>query len=57
MMEMSQNGNKLMGMSQNGKIVEFPKMLEFSKNRKMLGISKNGKILKLSKNSINAGNV
>ena len=45
-----------MGMSQNGKMVECPKMIKISKNGKMMGISKNGKIPKFSKNSINAGN-
>ena len=33
-MVIPKNGNKLMGMSQNRKIIEFPKMIEFSKNGK-----------------------
>ena len=36
-----------MGMSKKGKMIEFPKMIKFSKNRK---------ILEISENWINAGN-
>ena len=39
-----------MGMSKNGKMMEFPKM------EKLMGILKNGKIPEISENRINAGN-
>ena len=44
MMGTTKNGNKLMGMSKKGKMIEFPKII------KMLGISKKGIFLKNSKN-------
>jgi hypothetical protein len=45
-----------MGMSKNGKMMEFPKMIKFSKNGKNDGNSQNGKIPEISENQINAGN-
>ena len=42
-----------MGMSPNGKMIEFSKIIKFPK---MMGISKNGKIPEISENWINAGN-
>ena len=44
MMGTTKNGNILMGMSKNGKLIEFPKII------KMMGISKNGKISDISEN-------
>ena len=43
MMGISYYGNKLMGIQQNGKIMEFPKMIKFSKNRKNDGNSQKWK--------------
>ena len=34
MMGTTKNGNILMGMSKNGKMIEFPKMIKISKNGK-----------------------
>ena len=34
MMGTTKNGNKLMGMSKKGKMIEFPKMIKLSKNGK-----------------------
>jgi len=34
MMGTTKNGNKLMGTSKKGKMIEFPKIIKFSKNGK-----------------------
>ena len=44
MMGTTKNRNKLMGMSKKGKIIKFPKNINFPKMAKMMGIPKNGKI-------------
>jgi hypothetical protein len=50
MMGTTKYGNKLMGMSKKGKMIEFLKMI------KMMGISQNGNFSENSKNQIYWGN-
>ena len=45
-----------MGMSKNGKMMEFPKMIKISKNGKNDGNSQKWKNVGIFRNSINAGN-
>ena len=45
-----------MGMSKKGKMIEFPKMIKFSKNGKNDGNFQKQKIPEISENWINAGN-